>query len=224
VTLTIPTGRIIALVGSNGSGESTLAKLLCGLYAPDTGRILWDDIDVTEADRVDLFDRIAIGAQDFYRWPFTARINIAIGRPKAPLDEDLLHAAAEYAGADETIASLPCGWDTLLARGYTGGHQISGGQWQRLGIARARRRDAQILVVDEPTSALDAEAEQRVFDQIRNLAAEGQTIILITHRLHSVRHADEIYVLDHGRVAEHGGFGASCTQTATAPASSVVCI
>lgn len=206
VDVTIPAGRIVALVGNNGSGKSTLAKLLCGLYAPDSGRILWDDVDTTEADRTALFDRVAVVAQDFYRWPFTARINVAIGRPEAPHDEPLLDAAAEYAGADETVASLPRGWDTLLARGYKGGHQISGGQWQRLGIARARHRDAQILVVDEPTSALDAEAEQRAFDQIRALSAEGQTVILITHRLHSVRHADEIYVLDEGSVTEHGSF------------------
>ncbi|MGW4201094.1 ABC transporter ATP-binding protein [Streptomyces sp. NPDC004726] len=206
VDITIPTGRIIALVGNNGSGKSTLAKLLCGLYGPDSGRILWDGVDAAEADRAELFDRIAVVAQDFYRWPFTARINVAIGRADAPHDEPLLDAAAEYAGADETIGSLPHGWDTLLARGYKGGHQISGGQWQRLGIARARHRDARILIVDEPTSALDAEAEQRIFDQIRSLAAEGQTVILITHRLHSVRHADEIYVLEKGRVIEHGSF------------------
>ncbi len=206
VDVTIPAGRIIALVGNNGSGKSTLAKLLCGLYAPDSGRIMWDDVDAAEADRSQLFDRVAVVAQDFYRWPFTARVNVAIGRPDAPHDEPLLDAAAEYAGAGETIASLPRGWNTLLARGYKGGHQISGGQWQRLGIARARHRDARILVVDEPTSALDAEAEQRVFDQIRSLAAEGQTVILITHRLHSVRHADEIYVLDGGRVTERGSF------------------
>ncbi|KRV50021.1 ABC transporter [Wenjunlia vitaminophila] len=206
VDVTIPTGRIVALVGSNGSGKSTLAKLLCGLYAPDTGRILWDGTDVTKADRAEVFDRVAVVTQDFFRWPFTARINVAIGRPDAPHDDELLHSAAEYAGAGETIASLPRGWDTLLARGYRGGHQVSGGQWQRLGIARARHRDAEVLVVDEPTSALDAEAEQRVFDRIRNLAAEGQTIVLITHRLHSVRHANHIYVMDHGRIAEHGTF------------------
>ncbi len=208
VNVTIPTGRIVALVGNNGSGKSTLAKLLCGLYAPDAGRILWDGLDSTELDRTGLFDRVAVVAQDFYRWPFTARVNIAIGRPDAPHEDEHLRTAAEYAGADETIDSLPRGWDTLLARGYKGGHQISGGQWQRLGIARARHRDARILVVDEPTSALDAETEQRVFDQIRRLAAEGQTVILITHRLHSVRHADEIYVLEKGRVAEHGTFEA----------------
>lgn len=206
VNVTIPTGRIVALVGNNGSGKSTLAKLLCGLYAPDAGRILWDGLDSTDLNRTDLFDRVAVVAQDFYRWPFTARVNIAIGRPDAPHEDEHLRTAAEYAGADETIAALPRGWDTLLARGYKGGHQISGGQWQRLGIARARHRDARILVVDEPTSALDAETEQRVFDQIRSLAAAGQTIILITHRLHSVRHADEIYVLERGRVAEHGTF------------------
>ncbi|MEO3972317.1 ABC transporter ATP-binding protein [Streptomyces sp. CAU 1734] len=219
VSITIPAGRIIALVGSNGSGKSTLAKLLCGLYAPDSGRIMWDGVDAAGADRHELFDRIAVVAQDFYRWPFTARINVAIGRPGAPCEDARLDAAAEYAGAGETIASLPRGWDTLLARGYIprgwdtllargykGGHQISGGQWQRLGIARARHRDAGILVVDEPTSALDAEAEQRVFDRIRALAAEGQTVLLITHRLHSVRHADEICVLEEGRVSERGSF------------------
>ncbi|MFI1014165.1 ABC transporter ATP-binding protein [Streptomyces sp. NPDC020965] len=206
VSITIPTGRTIALVGSNGSGKSTLAKLLCGLYAPDSGRILWDGVDATEADRTELFDRVAVVPQDFYRWPFTARINVAIGRPEAPYDDARLNAAAEYAGADETIASLPRGWNTLLGRGYKGGHQISGGQWQRLGVARARHRDARVLVVDEPTSALDAEAEQRVFDQIRALADEGQTVVLITHRLHSVRHADEICVLERGRVTERGSF------------------
>ncbi|MCM2391145.1 ABC transporter ATP-binding protein/permease [Streptomyces sp. CWNU-1] len=206
VNVTIPSGRIIAIVGNNGSGKSTLAKLLCGLYVPDSGRITWDDVDAAEADRAQLFDRVAVVAQDFYRWPFTARINVAIGRPDAPHDEPLLDAAAEYAGADETISSLPRGWDTLLARGYKGGHQISGGQWQRIGIARARHRNARVLVVDEPTSALDAEAEQRVFDQIRRLAAEGQTVVLITHRLHSVRHTDEIYVMEQGRIIERGTF------------------
>ncbi|WP_240135645.1 ABC transporter ATP-binding protein [Streptomyces sp. MUM 178J] len=206
VDVTIRTGRIVALVGNNGSGKSTLVKLLCGLYVPDSGRVLWDDVDAAEADRTALFDRVAVVAQDFFRWPFTARVNVAIGRPDAPSDEELLDAAARYAGADETVAALPLGWDTLLARGYKGGHQISGGQWQRLGIARARHRDAPVLVVDEPTSALDAEAEQRVFDQIRDLAAEGQTVVLITHRLHSVRHADDIYVLERGRVIEQGTF------------------
>jgi ATP-binding cassette subfamily B protein len=120
-------------------------------------------------------------------------------------DEPIGHAAA-YAGADEVVERLPRGLDTLLARGYRGGQEISGGQWQKIGLARARFRDGRILIVDEPTSALDPVAEQRVFDQIHHLATSGQTTILITHRLHSVREADLIYVLDEGRVVEHGTF------------------
>ncbi|MFD8638578.1 ATP-binding cassette domain-containing protein, partial [Streptomyces sp. NPDC059656] len=123
------------------------------------------------------------------------------------IDDGAVEAASAFSGADRVLADLPRGLGTLLARGYRGGHQISGGQWQRIGIARAKYRQAEILIVDEPTSALDAVAEQRVFDQIRALAATtGQTIVLITHRLHSVRHADLIHVLKDGRVAESGTF------------------
>ena len=184
------------------------SSLLCGLYQPDAdgGRVLWGDVDTREANRTQLFARVAMVAQDFYRWPFTARVNIGIGRSDRATHDAAIEAAAAYAGADEVLAKLPRGLSTLLARGYKGGHQISGGQWQRFGIARARFRDADVLIVDEPTSALDAVAEQRVFDQIRNLAGQGQTIILITHRLHSVRHADLIYVMHEGSVAESGTF------------------
>ena len=208
VDVTIPSGKIVALVGSNGSGKSTLVKLLCGLYQPDaeSGRVLWGGVDTREANRTQLFARVAMVAQDFYRWPFTARVNIGIGRFDRATHDAAIEAAAAYAGADEVLAKLPRGLSTLLARGYKGGHQISGGQWQRLGIARARFRDADVLIVDEPTSALDAVAEQRVFDQIRNLAGQGQTIILITHRLHSVRHADLIYVMHEGSISESGTF------------------
>ncbi|MDX2709668.1 ABC transporter ATP-binding protein [Streptomyces sp. PA03-6a] len=206
VDVTIPIGKVVALVGRNGSGKTTLAKLLCGLYTPDSGRIRWDGVDAADADRRQITDRIALVSQDAYRWPFTARVNVGIGRPDALLTDARLDAAARYSGADEVVAGLPRGWDTLLGRGYKGGHEISGGQWQRLQLSRAQYRDARILIVDEPTSALDAQAEQRVFDLIRELAADGQTVVLITHRLHSVRHADVIYVLDGGRVVEHGAF------------------
>ncbi|MEV7089376.1 ABC transporter ATP-binding protein [Streptomyces sp. NPDC093085] len=205
-SLTIPTGRIVALVGENGSGKSTLVKLLCGLYQPDSGRILWDGVDAAEADRKELVSRVAVVGQDFYRWPFTAAVNVAIGRPDAPVGQERLEEAVRYAGADGLIAELPRGWRTLLARGYKGGHQLSGGQWQRLGLARAHYRAGRILVVDEPTSALDARAEQQLFEQIRRLADSGQTVILITHRLGSVRAADLIHVLDAGRVVESGTF------------------
>ncbi|MGX1668597.1 ABC transporter ATP-binding protein [Streptomyces sp. NPDC055400] len=205
-SLTIPTGKIVALVGANGSGKTTLIKLLCGLYQPDSGRILWDEVDATKACRQELVSRIAVVGQDFYRWPFTADVNISIGRTEEPQDQERVEAAAQYAGAESLIEELPRSWKTLLARGYKGGHNLSGGQWQLLGLSRAHYRRGQVLIVDEPTSALDAKAEQQLFDQIRRLADAGQTVILITHRLGSVRAADLIHVLDDGRVVESGTF------------------
>ncbi|MGV9453366.1 ABC transporter ATP-binding protein [Streptomyces sp. NPDC003635] len=204
VTLTLPLGRIVALVGENGSGKTTLVKLLAGLYTPDRGRILWDDVDAAGADRHQLAERIAMVAQDFKRWPFTARVNVAVGRSSAPLTEERLAEAVAAAGAEEVVADLPRGLDTLLARQFNGGHELSGGQWQRLGIARAAYRRGRILIVDEPTAALDARAELEVFDKIRALASAGQTVVLITHRLASVRHADLVHVLDQGRLVESG--------------------
>ncbi|WP_405790401.1 ABC transporter ATP-binding protein [Streptomyces sp. NBC_01367] len=209
VSLSFPAGKIIALVGENGSGKSTLVRLLAGLYLPDEGggTVWWDDVDARTADRDQVFSRVALMSQDFYHWPFTFRVNVGIGRPGRDIDDRAVEEAAGFSGADRVLDDLPRGLGTLLARGYRGGHQISGGQWQRVGIARAKYRRAEILIVDEPTSALDAVAEQRVFDQIRALAATtGQTIVLITHRLHSVRHADLIHVLKDGRVAESGTF------------------
>ncbi|WP_424889120.1 ABC transporter ATP-binding protein [Streptomyces sp. XH2] len=204
VTLTIPTGKIVALVGSNGSGKTTLAKLLAGLYAPQHGRILWDDTDAALADRTRLADRVAMVAQDFTRWPFTARINIAIGRTDTPVSDTRIAEAITRAGAQDIVTGLPHGLNTLLVRGFRGGHQLSGGQWQRLGFCRAAYRQGQILIVDEPTAALDARTELRVFDEIRSLADEGRTVLLITHRLASVRHADLVHVLDNGTLVESG--------------------
>ncbi|MEV6049783.1 ABC transporter ATP-binding protein [Streptomyces sp. NPDC052107] len=204
VTLTLPLGRIIALVGENGSGKTTLVKLLAGLYTPDRGRILWDGVDAARTDRRLLAERIAMVAQDFKRWPFTARVNVAVGRSAVPITEERLAAAVAEAGAEEVVADLPRGLDTLLARDFSGGHELSGGQWQRLGIARAAYRRGQVLIVDEPTAALDARAELEVFEKIRALAGSGQTVVLITHRLASVRHADLVHVLEHGRLVESG--------------------
>ncbi|MGW4746014.1 ABC transporter ATP-binding protein [Streptomyces sp. NPDC004290] len=206
VDLVIPRGSTVALVGANGSGKTTVSKLLCGLHLPAAGRVMWGDVDAAEASRARLFSRVAMVAQNFQRWPFTARVNIGIGRPGGAIDDQDVDAAAAYAGADDVVAKLPRGLDTLLARGYQGGQEISGGQWQKIGLARARYRNGRVLVVDEPTSALDPVAEQRVFDQIHRLSGTGQTTVLITHRLHSVRHADLIYVLERGRVVEHGTF------------------
>ncbi|WP_373297019.1 ABC transporter ATP-binding protein [Streptomyces brasiliensis] len=204
VTLTLPLGRIVALVGENGSGKTTLVKLLAGLYKPDRGRILWDGVDAARADRHALAERIAMVAQDFKRWPFTARVNVAIGRSSVRLTEERLAASVAEAGAEDVVADLPRGLDTLLVRNFSGGHELSGGQWQRLGIARAAYRRGRILIVDEPTAALDARAELEVFEKIRALAGSGQTVVLITHRLASVRHADLVHVLEHGRLVESG--------------------
>ncbi|MCF2527382.1 ABC transporter ATP-binding protein [Yinghuangia soli] len=218
VSLTIRRGQIVALVGENGSGKTTLAKLIAGLYRPQAGRILWDGTDDGRLDRDDLFRHVALVSQSFTEWPFTAAANIAIGRPRGPADspgpadlpgpaaapQPALVSAAEYAEADAVIDELPKGWRTLLDRSYVGGVALSGGQWQRMVLARARFRDAALVIADEPTSALDARSEIAAFAKIRELADRGQTVILITHRLASTRLADRIFVLDHGRLTEQG--------------------
>ncbi|MGC5010845.1 ABC transporter ATP-binding protein [Streptosporangium sp. DT93] len=200
LTVRLERGEVIALVGENGSGKTTLAKILSGLYEPDAGRVLWDDTDLSTVDPDALRRRIAVIAQDHTRWPLAARYNITMGTDKG---EPALVAAAEVAGADQVVAELPNGYDTLLDRRFKDGHELSGGQWQRIAVARGFHRDAPLLICDEPTAALDARAEHALFERIRR-HADGRTVLLITHRLASVRYADRIYVLDHGRVIEHG--------------------
>jgi len=200
LTVTIGRGEVIALVGENGSGKTTLAKILSGLYEPDSGRVSWDDTDLADVDPDELRDRIAVIAQDHTRWPLTARYNISMGTDKG---EPTLVAAAEVAGADQVVAELPHGYNTLLDRRFKDGQELSGGQWQRIAVARGFHRDAPLLICDEPTAALDARAEHALFERIRQ-HADGRTVLLITHRLASVRYADRIYVLDHGEVVEHG--------------------
>ncbi|MBE3007798.1 ABC transporter ATP-binding protein [Microbispora sp. NEAU-D428] len=200
VSVRIERGEVVALVGENGSGKTTLAKILAGLYEPDGGRVRWDDVDLSEVDPDSLRRRIAVIAQDHTRWPLTARHNITMGMEKG---ETEVARAAEVAGADQVIAELPYGYRTLLDRRFKNGHELSGGQWQRIAVARGFYRDAPLLICDEPTAALDARAEHALFERIRQ-HADGRTVLLITHRLASVRYADRIYVLDHGKVREHG--------------------
>lgn len=206
VSLTIEAGRVVALVGENGSGKSTLVKLLAGLHLPDSGSLTWDGIEVREADREQVFDRVALLTQDFERWPVTARTNISIGRPgEETLDRAAeVVAAARYAGADKVVEKLPHGYETLLARVFRGASELSGGQWQKFGLARTRFRDARVIVVDEPTSALDPEAEIAAFESIRGLAGPRRAVVLVTHRMSGVRFADVIYVLHEGRLVEQG--------------------
>ncbi|MEO3862432.1 ABC transporter ATP-binding protein [Acrocarpospora sp. B8E8] len=200
VSIHIDRGEVVALVGENGSGKTTLSKILAGLYAPAGGRVLWDGTDLAEVEPHLLRSNIAVIAQDHTRWPLTARHNITMGLEKG---EDAVIRAAGVAGADEVIAELPNGYQTLLDRRFSGGQELSGGQWQRIAVARGFYRDAPLLICDEPTAALDARAEHALFDRIRQ-HSDGRTVLLITHRLASVRHADRIYVLDHGLVVEQG--------------------
>ncbi|MEV4547014.1 ABC transporter ATP-binding protein [Nonomuraea wenchangensis] len=200
VSVEIKRGEIVAFVGENGSGKTTLSKILAGLYEPDTGTVHWDDTDLREVDPEALRARTAVIAQDHTRWPLTARYNITMGTDKG---EPALRSAATVAGADEVIAGLPHGYRTLLDRRFKDGHELSGGQWQRIAVARGFHRDADLLICDEPTAALDARAEHALFERIRS-HADGRTVLLITHRLASVRLADRIYVMEHGKVVEQG--------------------
>ncbi|GGT29687.1 multidrug ABC transporter permease [Streptomyces purpureus] len=204
VTLTFPVGRVTALVGENGAGKSTLIKMLAGLLLPDDGRILWDGVELREADRTQVFAQVGLLTQDFERWPMTAGTNIRISDTARPADETAMAASARYAGAERMIAELPHGMDTLLARMFRGASELSGGQWQKLGLARAHYRDARVLIVDEPTSALDPAAEVAAFAKIRALAGPERAVVLVTHRMAAVQQADHIYVLHEGRLAEQG--------------------
>jgi len=204
VTMELRRGEVVALVGENGSGKTTLSKILAGLYDPDDGEVRWDDTTLWKLEPEKLRRRIAVIAQDHTHWPMTARQNIAMGRiDPGGRTEQKVEEAAIASGADEVIAELTHGYDTLLDRRFDGGAELSGGQWQRLAVARGFYRDAPLLICDEPTAALDARAEHGLFERIR-AHSDGRTVLLITHRLASVRHADRIYVLDHGKLIEQG--------------------
>jgi ATP-binding cassette, subfamily B, bacterial len=204
VTMQVRRGEVVALVGENGSGKTTLAKLLVGLYLPTAGTVTWDGVSMTDLDRASVVDRSTMVLQNFTEWPFTARANVTIGRTGQEHDLDRLREAAARAGADVVVDGLGNGWDTLLAREFWGGTQLSGGQWQRIAHARALFRDAPVLIFDEPTSALDPRAEVEAFDRVIELAGEGRSVVMITHRLASVRRADRIYVLESGQIVEVG--------------------
>ncbi|WP_406732257.1 ABC transporter ATP-binding protein [Streptomyces sp. NBC_01794] len=204
VTLEVRRGEVLALVGENGSGKTTLSKLLTGLYLPTDGTVTWDGKDVADFDPHALWTQTAIVPQDFAHWPMSARENITLGQLHEG-DEAVLRAAAR-SGAAEVVDGLRSGLDTLLAREWFGGVELSGGQWQRIAIARAFHRPAGLLVMDEPTSALDARAEHRIFTGLRDIARD-RAVVLVTHRLANVAVADHIVVLDHGRVIQQGTFG-----------------
>jgi ATP-binding cassette subfamily B protein len=193
----------IALVGGNGQGKTTMVKLLARLYEPTAGAIYLDGIDLREYSLEDLWERIGVIFQDFGKYEMTATENIAIGRIAELANVGRIREAARASGADEAVAKLPNGFDQLLGRRFEGGVDLSGGEWQKLAIARAYLRGAGILVLDEPTAALDAKAENEVYNQFADLATD-HIVLLISHRFSTVRIAHRILVLDDGEIREEG--------------------
>ncbi len=203
VDLTIGPGEVIALVGANGSGKTSLIKLLCRLYDPSTGSIRVDGIDLRELAVADLRREIGVIFQDYARYSLSARENIWLGNTLIDPRDHRVEAAAAKAGADGVIRRLPEAYDSLLGYWFAGGSELSIGEWQKVALSRAFLRDAQLVVLDEPTSAMDPIAESEVFAGFRRAIA-GRMAILVSHRFSTVKLADRIYVLDHGRVLETG--------------------
>ena len=203
LSFTLKAGETLALVGENGAGKTTLVKLLTRLYDPDEGRITLDGRDLRDYDLDALRGAMGVIFQDFVRYNLTAGDNIAVGRISARDDHARIERAASSSLADAVIDGLPQGYDQMIGKRFRNGVELSGGEWQKVAIARAYMRDAQVLVLDEPTAALDARSEFEVFQRFKELSA-GKTAVLISHRFSSVRMADRILVLSGGRVEASG--------------------
>ena len=196
-------GEKLALVGENGAGKTTLVKLLARLYEPQEGRILLDGVDIREYDPESLRAAIGVIFQDYQRFQLQVRENIAVGDIGQREDQPRIEDAALKSLADSVVKALPKGYEQMLGRRFAEGVELSGGQWQKIALARAYMRDAQLLILDEPTSALDARAEYEVFQRFSKLM-EGKTAVLISHRFSTVRMADRILVIENGRRLEMG--------------------
>jgi ATP-binding cassette subfamily B protein len=203
VNLIIRPGEKIALVGHNGAGKTTLIKLLSRLYDPTEGSILIDGIDIRDLDPLELQQRIGVIFQDFVRYHLPVRENIGFGQIDAMGNPDRIAAAARKSGAQAVVEELPQGYETMLGRWFQDGHELSLGQWQKIALARAFMREAEILVLDEPTASVDARTEYEIFQNFKTLT-EGKMAILISHRFSTVRMADRIAVIQEGRIAELG--------------------
>jgi ATP-binding cassette subfamily B protein len=203
LTFELRAGEVLALVGENGAGKTTLVKRLARRYEPDEGRILLDGRDLRDYDVEDLRANIGVIFQDFVRYHLSAGENIGVGRIEAMDDGARIREAAHRAVADEVIEALPQGYAQLVGRRFKTGVDLSGGQWQKIAIARAYMRDAQVVILDEPTAALDARAEFEVFQRFKELS-HRRTAVLISHRFSSVRMADRILVLAGGRLEASG--------------------
>jgi ABC-type multidrug transport system fused ATPase/permease subunit len=202
VSFVIEPGESVALVGINGAGKSTIIKLLCRFYDVTAGQILVNGVDLRELDLAHWYAHLGTLFQDFVQYKLTVRDNVLLGDP-ARVDDDAMVAALDKAGARAFVEELPGRYQQILGTDYEDGEQLSGGQWQKLAIARAFYQSAPVLIMDEPTSAIDAEAELEIFD---NLQAEyrDKTLILVSHRFSTVRNADRVFVIEHGRIVEDG--------------------
>jgi ATP-binding cassette, subfamily B, bacterial len=203
IDFTLHTGERLALIGENGQGKTTIVKLITRLYDPTGGEILLDGIDLREYELEDLHREIGVIFQDFMRYEMTARENIAVGRIEELKNTELITSAANKSMADQTIGRLPLGYDQMLGRRFESGVDISGGEWQKVALARAYLRDAQLLILDEPTASLDARSEFEVFHRFSELTA-GKMALFISHRFSTVRSADRILVLENGKITEEG--------------------
>jgi ATP-binding cassette, subfamily B, bacterial len=196
-------GERVALIGENGQGKTTIDKLLTRLYDPTEGQILLDGVDLREYDLETLYKEIGVIFQDFMRYEMTARENIAVGKIEEIDNLPLLHTSAHKSMADEVIGRLGKGYEQMLGRRFEGGVDLSGGEWQKVALARAYLREAQVLVLDEPTAALDARSEFEVFQRFAELTTDKMALF-ISHRFSTVRMADRIVVLENGSIAEEG--------------------
>ena len=203
LSFTVDAGETIAIVGRNGAGKTTLFKLICRLYDPTDGRIMIDGIDIRDVEPAELRAQIGGMFQDYVTYQATAAENIGLGHLDAIADREAILKASRQAGSDGLIAGLPQGYETALGKWFDAGVNLSGGEWQKVALARAFMRDARILLLDEPTSALDAQAEYELFERIHSLT-RGRTAVYISHRFSTVRRADRILFLEHGRLVEQG--------------------
>ena len=203
INFSIEPGEIVALVGANGAGKSTITKLLCRLYDPESGSISIDNIDIKDFKVSDFRHIIGVMFQDYAQYHFTIRENIWMGDVNIPRESSKVETAAQNAGAGKMIKELPMGFETILGKMFRNGEELSQGQWQKIALARAFIRDAQLIILDEPASSLDAESEYEIFKNFKRLL-KGKSALLISHRFSTVKMADRIVVLDNGTIVEQG--------------------
>ncbi|MCK5347953.1 MAG: ABC transporter ATP-binding protein, partial [Desulfobacula sp.] len=203
ITFSIKPGEVVALVGKNGAGKSTLTKLLCRLYDPESGTISIDGIDIRKFKIKDLQSKIGAMFQDFAKYHFTAQKNIWIGNINTSSNSIKIPEAAKQADADDFIRKLPQGYDTILGKMFKSGQELSGGQWQKIALARAFMGDSELIILDEPASSLDADSEYEVFKNFKKLL-KGKSAVLVSHRFSTVKMADKVIVIQNGKIVEQG--------------------